>query len=67
MATHTTSLGFGERLVRLLLQRSHLDCCYLTTSQICALWLLEVSVKLRVKNVLYRENQGYISVSVGGL
>lgn len=29
--------------------RSHLSCCYLTTSQISALWLLEVSVKPRVK------------------
>lgn len=60
-------LGLESVWSAILLWRSHLSCCYLTTSQISALWLLEVSVKPRVKNVIYRESRGYISMSVGGL
>lgn len=42
-------LGLESVWSAILLWRSHLSCCYLATSQISALWLLEMSVKPRVK------------------
>lgn len=58
-------LGLESVCCAVLLWRSHLNCCYLTTSKISALWLLEVSVKPRAKKCII-QGKSRLYFDVGG-